>query len=406
MVSGLLDGPPSPAFKGGVLAVSSFLILLLTACTVGPPAQVDRLALPSAPAPVPMDEEPMDMAGIASGTTTPTPGLSGSRPGSALPPPTYTPMIPPTPGPTDTPRSKPTTGVNSPTASPEPYAGLLIADLIRRDYGGGALDIVDTLEVTDSFTRYLITYPSDGLTIYGFMNVPNEGSRFPVVIALHGYIEAAAYKTLDYTKRYADELAEAGYFVIHPNLRGFPPSDEGDSAYRVGLAVDVLNLIAIVREQSQDPTGYLRRADADDINLWGHSMGGGVVLRVITVDNSPYIRAAVLYGAMSGDERRNYEKILQWSDGEVGEFELAAPLALLKAISPIYHLDRINAPLAVHHGLADDVVPPEWSADLCQRLEGLQQPVECHTYPAMPHTFHGANDQLFMERVVDFYDRH
>jgi len=328
--------------------------------------------------------------------------------GAKWPPPTFTamPVLTTTPPATteSTPTAEPTTAQASPT--PEPYAGLAISDLVSREYGGGELQIVDTLENNDSFTRYAITYPSDGLSIHGFMNVPNEGSRFPVAIVLHGYIDPAQYRTLDYTTRYADHLAEAGYFVIHPNMRGFPPSDDGPDRFRVGLATDILNLIAIVREQSKDPLGYLRRADADDINLWGHSMGGGVVLRVITVNNAPYIRAAVLYGAMSGDELQNYEKIRQWSDGEVGEFELSAAPALIEAISPIYHLQRIKTPVSAHHGAEDDVVPPEWSDDLCLRLRLLEHSVECYTYAAMPHTFRGASDQLFMDRTAAFFDRH
>ncbi len=388
---GLLRGMKLPA---RALAAGLFLACLLAACEVGAPGPITT---------------PIDVASPADLARPSDQGAATVLPIQAIqPPPTYTPFIQATAATTSPPTPRPTSaaGEAAPSPTPPPYAGLFIADLARREYGGGELEIVDTLEVTDEFTRYLITYPSEGLTIYGFMNVPNLGSRFPVVIALHGYIDPAQYNTLDYTTRYADALARAGYFVIHPNMRGFPPSDQGDSAFRVGLAVDILNLIAIIRQQSQDPTRYLRRADADDINLWGHSMGGGVVLRVITVNNSPYIRAAVLYGAMSGDERRNYEKIRQWSAGRVGDFELAASPSLLKAISPIYQLDRIGAAVSIHHGAADTLVPPDWSDDLCQRLQNLQKPVQCHTYAGMPHTFSGASEAHFMERVVAFFNDH
>lgn len=389
-------------FKCRALGAILFISIALTSCQGWLPDAGDDLAAVSAVDQVAIIPPPTSTAPPLQPVSTEIPQIR------AGPPPTYTPVVFQTPVPTATPAPADQSAAASPTAAvtPVPYAGLLIAELVKRDYGGGALDIIDTLEVNEAFTRYLITYPSDGLTIYGFMNVPDEGNRFPVIIALHGYVDPGQYRTLDYTTRYADHLARAGYFVIHPNLRGFPPSDDGDSAYRVGLAVDVLNLIAIIREQGQDPLGYLRRADVDDINLWGHSMGGGVALRVLTVDNSPYIRSAVLYGSMSGDEQKNYTKILEWSDGEVGHFELAASPALLKAISPIYHLDRITAPVSIHHGLSDDTVPPEWSADLCSRLQAQQHPVDCHTYPAMPHTFRGANDQLFMDRVAAFFARH
>lgn len=272
------------------------------------------------------------------------------------------------------------------------------------------LEIVDTLEINDSFTRYLITYPSDGLTIYGFMNVPNEGSRFPVAIALHGYIDPAAYTVVPYTRRYADALAEAGYFVIHPNLRNYPPSDSGPDSYRIGYANDVLNLIAIIRDQSQDPLGTLRRVDADDIQLWGHSMGGGIALRVITVNTEPYLRAAVLYGSMSGDEQQNYGRIQEWTNGSTGAFELAAPPQMMAAISPAGNLERIRAAVSVHHSLADDVVPADWSQQLCDQLQALHdrgergQPPDCHFYEQQPHTFRGDSDRLFMERTVRFFD--
>jgi uncharacterized protein len=302
--------------------------------------------------------------------------------------------------------SPPATETAVPTATPDPYAPYMIASLAGRSYGGGALEIVERLELNDRFARYLITYPSDGLTIYGFMNVPNEGSKFPVAIVLHGYVDPDAYETLAYTSRYADVLAEAGYFVIHPNLRGFPPSDEGEDAYRTGLAADVMNLIAIIREQSSDPEGPLRRADPEALHLWGHSMGGGVALRVATILNAPYLRAVVLYGAMSGDEKQNYEKILAWSGGNSGPFELAAPEEMLQAISPIYHLEEITAPISIHHGEGDETVPPEWSADLCARLEAIGHAVECFTYHAAPHTFYGDWEELFNRRVIAFFERY
>ena len=315
--------------------------------------------------------------------------------------------------PSVTPTAIPPSATNvAPTSTPDPYAELTIDALAARSYGGGLLEITDTLESNEIFTRYEIKYPSDGLTIYGFMNVPNVGDNFPVVLMLHGYIDPDEYEIVDYTRRYADALAEAGYFVIHPNFRNYPPSDSGPDPYRIGYAIDVLNLIAVVREQSRDPLGTLRRANADDIHLWGHSMGGGVALRVITVINEPYLKSAVLYGSMSGDEARNYGRIRSWAGSRRARFELGAPPAMLEAISPIHHLDRAEAAVAVHHSYADDVVPVEWSEELCGVLDELftageiAHAPECFFYDLQPHTFRGDGDLLFMERVADFFGRH
>ena len=327
---------------------------------------------------------------------------------TATPPPTTTPTTPPTLTPTATPTATPSptptaTPTVTPSPTPDPYAGLTVAGLAARQYGGGELQVEETLAVTDAFTRTLVTYPSDGLTIYGFMNVPRGEGPFPVVLVLHGYIDPDVYNTLAYTTRYADSLARAGYLVVHPNLRDYPPSDTGPNAFRVGMAVDVLNLMALVREQGGQP-GPLQQADPDAIGLWGHSMGGGITLRVITVD--PGVRAAVLYGSMSGDEKTNYERILYWTGGERGLEELDTPDEALRRISPIFYLDRIQAAVSIHHSDADELVPPEWSLDLCERLQGLGKTVECFTYSGLPHTFRGEGDQLFMQHTAAFFDQY
>ena len=181
---------------------------------------------------------------VPSPTTTSLPTLLPSPTTTTVPSPTLSPSatLSPTPSPTL-------------TATPDPYAAFTIEALSARDYGAGELEIIDTLERNDRFARYLIRYPSDELTIYGYMNVPNEGVKFPVAIVLHGYIPPSEYETVAYTQRYADALAEAGFFVIHPNFRNYPPSDSGPDYFRTGFAIDVLNLIEIMRTQSQDAEG-------------------------------------------------------------------------------------------------------------------------------------------------------
>src|SRR5919108_2239177 len=143
----------------------------------------------------------------------------------------------------------------SPT--PDPYFPWTIDYLRSRTYGGGQMEFLEIIAQNLYFTRYLIRYPSDGLNIYGFANIPNDEEPHPVIIALHGYIDPAIYNTLDYTTHYADALASAGYVVFHPNLRGYRPSDDGENLFRVGMATDVLNLIELIQSQSgaADPLG-------------------------------------------------------------------------------------------------------------------------------------------------------
>ncbi|MHB1295337.1 MAG: alpha/beta hydrolase family protein [Anaerolineae bacterium] len=328
---------------------------------------------------------------------TPTTGFSASPEPSATATETLSPTTaPPTPTATIAPTA-------APTPTRDPYAGLTIDDLTARSYGEGELAVAETLAVTDAFTRTLITYPSDGLTIYGFMNVPAGPGPFPVAIVLHGYIDPAEYQTLAYTTRYADHLARAGYLVIHPNLRGYPPSDEGPNRFRVGMAIDTLNLIALVQKQG-GREGPLAHADPEFIGLMGHSMGGGITLRVITVSRA--VDAAVVYGSMSADERTNQEQVVIWSSGTRGQEELQTPESDLRRISPSTYLERIAAPVSIHHSLDDVTVPPEWSEELAGWLEERGKNYEYYVYSGTPHTFRGEADALFMHRMTAFFDRY
>ena len=329
-------------------------------------------------------------------------GLTACAP--AVPVPTATATLTETPLPTAT---QPSTATPTlpPTFSPtpDPYLPYTIEYLQSRAYGGGQIEFLEIMGQNILFTRYLIRYPSDGLNIYGFANIPNDQGPHPVIIALHGYIDPAIYNTLDYTTHYADALASAGHIVLHPNLRGYPPSDIAEDLFRVGMATDVLNLISLVQSQSGG-SGPLPTADPNLIGLWGHSMGGGISTRVLTVNND--IRAAVLYGAMSGDEQKNYEAIQRWSGNTRAMEELAIPIEAQARISPMYFFDDITAAVSIHHGTADATVPLDWSVLTCEQLRSLGRNVECHYYEDMPHTFYGPGDQEFIQNTVQFFNQY
>jgi uncharacterized protein len=340
----------------------------------------------------------------------PTPAPTATELSSATPSPTQTLIATPSPTITVRPNSTPTatsTPTTTPTATPDPYAGQTIADLSARKYGGGEISIKQNWGFSGTFTRYEITYPSDGLTIYGFADIPTGEGPFPVIVMLHGYIDPAKYDTIDYTTQYADALARVGYIVLHPNLRGWLPSDSGPAErFRVGTAVDVLNLLAITRAQA-GKSGLLEHANADAVGLWGHSMGGGISVRVLTVCEAAGlpVKAAVLYAAMSGDERQNAEWSRARRLGTSTPSATAIPDADLERLSPIHYLERVKAAVSIHHSVIDPTVPYVWSEQLYQRLQVLKKPVEFFSYPDQPHTFVSGN-ALFMPRVQAFYDKY
>jgi len=312
---------------------------------------------------------------------------------TTTPIPTLTPTITPTPKFTPTP-------LPTITPTPNPYAIYSMEARAGRSYGGGVIQIEGTLANGSSFTRSVFKYRSEGLELYGFLNVPTGEGPFPVIVLLHGYVDPDEYSMLDYSTRYADALAKAGYIVLHPNLRGYGASDDGYNPVGIGDTIDTLNLLELIRTQA-GTAGPLEKADGERIGIWGHSMGGGIVLRVLEID--PNIDAAVLYASINADEKTNLEYFSK-DDGR-GNPKIQTTDEVLRSLSASTYLDRISTPLSVHHGEADKVVPLAWSDQLCSDLGTLQKEVYCYFYEDQPHTFQNSGDTLFIQRMIDFYDQ-
>ena len=314
---------------------------------------------------------------------------------------TVTPSATPTPEPTLTPTPNPLWTIAptlSPTPTPDPFEEMYIESLMTRKYGGGVLEDLGPLNSTSgSFTRRLFRYRSEGLELYGFINIPAGEGPFPIIIMLHGYVKPEEYTTLDYSTRYADALAEEGFVVLHPNLRGYAPSPAADNRLGLGDTIDALNLLALARQFS-GVEGLLRNADADRVGLWGHSMGGGIVLRMLIIDQD--IDAALIYASISADEAVN---LAHFEEDGRGVEKISAPPETLERLSPLGYLDLINVPMSIHHGTDDSVVPEEWSIDLCEKLQSIGKQADCQFYEDQPHTFQNNGDTRFIASMIEFF---
>lgn len=281
-------------------------------------------------------------------------------------------------------------------------AATTIPQMWDQQFGSGAFKVVKTLEKNSQFTRYLIEYPSEGLKLQGFVNVPNKTAH-QVVIMLHGYVNPSGYKLLTYTTRYADDLARSGFIVFHPNFRGHGSSEgKADSdAFRSDYVRDTLNLVGQIRKQKGK--GILKNFNGN-IGLWGHSMGGGVALKTLVTD--PRIKAAVLYAPMSGDEAKNLKRIQMWSGGTRGKELSRVPSKTLAQHSALNHLENVSTAIRVYHGTKDQEVPYLWSKELCEKSKGLGLYIRCTSYANAGHLFSGKTDQAFRADVKLFFKQH
>jgi len=315
-----------------------------------------------------------------------------------------------------------------------------IDGLRQHDFQSRKIHIRSTLDDKNQFyTSYLIDYPSDGLTITGVMQIPVGKGPFPVIIMNHGFFSRSVYHSGDGTDRASPYLAEHGYITIASDYRSWGESDIGESFFYSGLVIDVINLINAIPSIS--------KADPNRIGIWGHSMGGGVTMKVLTILGGRVvpsdsegriettIKAAVLYSPVSADDA---DVIGRWGMGCFGDiaegeqivgcnssdvipidlprnlqdaYRFAATDAnTLKEISPFYHLDYVTAPIQIHYGTDDGKfisgTPPQWSVKLTQGLRDAGKDVELLQYNGEGHSFIGQPWFDFMARTLRFFDKY
>lgn len=291
---------------------------------------------------------------------------------------------------------------------------------------GGRIWIEKTLAQTRDYTSYIISYPSDGLKITGVMQIPRQGKPpFPVILMDHGFFSREEFKPGSGTDRAAEYLNKHGYVTLASDYRSWGGSESGPSLYYSGLAIDVVNLLNAIPS--------IHEADAKRVGIWGHSMGGAVTIKVLTIDSR--IRAAVLYSTVSAD---NADPIQRWGLGCIGDiaageqqldcnssdvvpldlqpalikayYETSLDATVLQQTSPIYHLNYVTAPIEINYGTEDGKIsngtPPDWSKKLYNALMDAHKDVHLYAYDGQAHSFVGDAWNAFMERTARFFEQY
>ncbi len=342
----------------------------------------------------------------ASAAATPTTEASTPTPEVATP--TIEPTLTPTTAPTATaePTAEPTATAAPPTPTADAfaqYAPLTIEGMRARAYGEGEIEIVRTMEDLPSFTRYLFAYQGDGLRLTGMLNRPKGNGPFPVVILVHGYYPLDVYQTGNGTKLAADYLANRGFMTLSPDLRSHAASDDAPNLFRAGHVIDVLNLIPLAQK--------LPSATGGKVGLWGHSNGGAIAAKTMVV--SDQVGAALIYAPASSTIAEDYQFRVERSaargaridpiEWPVGPEEGAE---LYQRLSPLPYLDAANMPIQIHWGTADEVVPRKWPENLYNGLIAANKQAAWFEYQGQPHSFTGQSNQMYLQRMVEFYRQH
>jgi hypothetical protein len=275
---------------------------------------------------------------------------------------------------------------------PDPVAGYpkhpdSIDQISKRVLTNQAITVEKTITTTDNHQTFLISYPSDNFKLYALMSKPvgtPPADGWPVVVLNHGYIPPTQYSTLSSYINTFNYFANQSFIVLKPDYRGHDNSEGQPDPIlgRLQYAVDVLNLIADIKS--------INEANPNKIFLYGHSMGGDVSLMV--AEASSQIKALVLWApAVTTFPENIIYFVRQHMPARTDFKKLNENLDQLTdqygkdQFSSFSNTSKINIPIILHHGTADESVPFTWGEALNNRLKSEGKNITFYQYPGDNH---------------------
>ena len=294
----------------------------------------------------------------------------------------------------------------APTSVPDGPLHPLSIDMLRaREYPGSDFVFEQTLTPGVNYSRYVVSYLSDGLKIYAMLTIPNEPkppTGYPVVIFNHGYIPPTVYRTTERYVAYVDAFARNGYIVVKSDYRGHGISEgDAESVYgSPGYVIDVLNALGSARRYPD--------ADPNRVGMWGHSMGGYITLRAMVAD--PKIKAGVIWAGVVASYEDLFTQWFRrrrgWRNQMIDEY--GAPEenpGFWASLSANSYLHDLSGPVQIHHGTGDTSVPYEFSVTLEEQISAVGQSAELILYQNDDHNIAQNRENALITSVV-FFDRH
>lgn len=297
-------------------------------------------------------------------------------------------------------RAEPTAAMGPPRPSsavriPAAFEGVSIAAVAQKSFRPTPLTVASTVDDSVSFKIESVRYTSDNFLSAGLLAIPKKGiPPYPAVVICHGFYPPASYFQGLGTRDTIEALAAEGFVVFVPDYRGYPPA-EGEHAYP--YPGEIVDVVIGFTSLSMHP-----KVDAKRVAIIGYSMGGGFALQAAEILGSKVKAFVNYYGQLGGFAMREDEMGMLLNQG----LDLLTVEAIFKSRSPLYHLDRIKAPVMIFHGQNDRTVSITQSLALRNELGRLGKSVDLVAFPEYGHAFGDSFRNKSYPLLVKFLKTH
>ncbi|MFF5207306.1 S9 family peptidase [Streptosporangium sp. NPDC000396] len=241
---------------------------------------------------------------------------------------------------------------------------------------------------------------ADGYPVHGWLALPEGEGPHPVLLNVHGGpFHHYGWGFLDETQVYA----AAGYAVVLPNPRGSNGYGQAHGQAVIGKfgTVDADDVLALLDAALARP-----ECDGERVGVMGGSYGG-FMTSWLAAHHGNRFKAAWSERAVNAWDSFTGSSDIGWFFAEA---YCGPDIEAQRAMSPLYHADRIDMPFAVVHSEEDWRCPVEQAQRMFVALRRNGTPAEFLLFPGEGHELSRSGRprhrlQRF-EAVLEWWARH
>lgn len=244
----------------------------------------------------------------------------------------------------------------------------------------------------------------DAVQIHGYLRTPSwltkSKTPLPAVVVSHTYEVGQFYNQWNPV---FSHIVQAGYVLLTVNHRGssgygtkFRDLPRGRGNWGFSHVKDLASAAAYLRKMPQ--------VDAAHVGILGYSMGGFLVLFAIT-DRPDVFQAGISVFGLGEvtEDPRDTAAYFTWHLGG----SQAEAFEAYREASPVYHVNKISAPLQIIHSDQDPIEPVTKVRNFVHELDKYGKEYELWIYENEAHGLVQLDNQLdAYSRVMNFLRLH